>query len=673
MSAHDRPTNPARALFEEAIQFYQTGLLHQAETRVRELLNNTPDHPSGIHLLGVIHLQQGHHASAVELLTRAAALNPRQPDCLNNLANALRAAGRLPEAQRACEAALHLKADFAAAYHTHAVILRAAGNLTQALHSNSQAIRLNPDFAEAFNTHGAILLDSGMPKEAIEYCNRAIELKPNYGEAHNILGVAHKNLGQTEAALAAFRKATLVAPALACAHANLGSLLHELGFPLQALSCCEQAGLLSPLDGDIQANIANILGDLGRYTESESCYRNALNLNPGNATAHSNLLFLLAARPTLSPTAMLAEQCNWDRLHGDRGKTHRCRHTTRSLSTARRLRIGYVSPDFRAHPVGYFIEPLLANHDRSGFEVTCYANHAESQSDNVTDRLRGLAEHWRTVHDLDDATLAQRIHEDGIDILIDLSGHTRGHRLQVFAYKPAPVQASYLGYLASTGLDAIDYWISDAVLHPDDTPELSTERILRLPRCAFCYKSPAGQTPRPRRLGDHAQLTFASFNHLSKLTQETLETWSHVLHELPNSRLLLMDKFMIEPECRQWITQRFQREGITPERLDLRPRAIYTLSRNLCGGRHRVRPVPAHGWNHYRRSHLDGCTSRDAGRPTLCGAHQRKQTDSGWIANDDRSEPAGVPHYRPFARRERRFPQTATHPFATTPDGIGAG
>ncbi|MBU1191444.1 MAG: tetratricopeptide repeat protein [Gammaproteobacteria bacterium] len=564
--------NNTDSLFQEAAILFQRGNLSEAEIHIHKLLSIAPNHAGGTHLLGIIQLQHGRHEPAVELLSRAISLDPLQSSCHNNLANALHMTGQLEVALAASEKAIRLKPDFAAAYNTYAVILRDMGQHEKALMACDQAIRFKADFSEAYNNRGAILLDLRRPQEAIDSCRRAIELNPNYASAYNILGVAYKSIGRLAEALSVFRMAVEINPNLANAYDNLGSLLHEMGCPMQALAACERAMQINPSLSQTHGNRANILGDIGRYEEAESSYRRALALDPGNAVVHSNLLFLLAAQACLPAGDMLNEQRHWDRTHGAEGRAHQFPTWAPQKQLGRRIRVGYVSPDFRAHPVGYFIEPLLAAHDKSRFEIFCYANHAIPESDSTTERLRALADHWRFVYEKSDNELASDIYKDSIDILVDLAGHTKDNRLKAFTYRPAPIQATYLGYLASTGLDSMNYWITDEVLHPVDTEEITSEQIYRLPRCAFCYAPPAESIPMKPRNKSRSQIVFGSFNHLSKLTPQVIETWSQILKELPGSQLLIMDKFMIEPECRQWLLQRFSSHGVSAERLSLRER-----------------------------------------------------------------------------------------------------
>ena len=256
----------------------------------------------------------------------------------------------------------------------------------------------------------------------------------------------------------------------------------------------------------------------------------------------------------LNPDEMLAEQRHWDSIHGEAARRNPLPATRLRPPTGRRLRIGYVSPDLRKHAVSYFFEPLLTAHDRDRFEIFCYASHHEQRSDETSRRLQGLAEHWRFVKHLDDPELARLIRDDAIDILVDLAGHTANNRLPAFTYRPAPIQATYLGFFASSGLEAMDYWITDEVLHPQDTPEKAVETIYRLPRCAFCYQPPADAPPVAPCPTPDEKVVFGSFSNISKFNDAVIATWGRILGEIPGSKLLVMAKQLGEPATRDTTT-----------------------------------------------------------------------------------------------------------------------
>lgn len=578
------PDNPAQAgiaaLFQQAVAHFQQSNLSAAQACIETVLAAAPAHPDALHLAAIINAQLGQFTTAIPLFQRSLELNPHQPNCHSNLGFALRMAGRLDEARTSCERAIQLQPGLADAHNMLGVILRDLGRPEEALAACARAAQIRPDFAEAYNTLGVTLMDLGRLEEALAACLRATQLRPQFAEAHNVAAVILKRLGRVDEALAACARAIQIRPDFPEAHDNQGSLLAELGRMTEALAACDRALRINPNLATAHYNRANILSNLGRFAEAEAGYRKTLELKPDHAVAHSNLLFLLASDARLPPDEMLNEQRQWDLAQGAAGRAHpmpaRTQEERLKGLAGRRLRIGYVSPDFRKHPVGYFFEPLLKAHDKSRLEIFCYANHDDrAQSDAVTQRLRERAEHWRFVRHLSDAELARQIHSDGIDILVDLAGHTEGNRLAAFTYRPAPIQAMYLGYCASSGLAAMDYWITDAVLHPPDTQEKSTERIYRLPRCSFSYLPPAEAPPVSPCPHAGEDVVFGAFHHLSKLQPAVIETWSRILTGLPRSRLLLMDKYLADPEIRRTLQQQFADHGIAPERLALRSRAPY--------------------------------------------------------------------------------------------------
>jgi predicted O-linked N-acetylglucosamine transferase (SPINDLY family) len=577
MHTSDDPTQARiNALFQQAVAHFQRGDLSAALSCAENVLKLAPRHADALHLAAIVQTQLGQYPTAIELFHRALALIPQHPGCHSNLGFALRMAGRLDEARAACARAIQLKPNFADAHNMLGVVLKDLGRPEEALAACTRATQLRADFAEAHNTLGVILKDLGRLEEAAAACVRAVRIRPGFAEAHNALGVILKSLGRPDEALASFARALEIRPDFAEAHDNRGSLLAELGRITDGLAACERALRINPQLAKAHYNRANILANLGRFEAAEAGYRRALSLDPGHAVAHSNLLFLLAAEARLSPEEMLEQQRQWDRAHGAAGRAKRLPPRAPEPLAGRRLRIGYVSPDFRRHPVGYFVEPLLAAHDTAGFEVFCYASHDDAtQSDAVTQRLRDSAEHWRFVRHLDDPALARLIRDDAIDILIDLAGHTEGNRLLAFTYRPAPIQAMYLGYCASSGLDVMDYWITDDVLHPPDTPERTSERIHRLPRCSFCFRPPEEAPPVAARPDPGERVTFGSFSHLSKLQPDVIATWSRILTCLPHSRLLLMDKHLADVELKRQLLQRFADHDIPPERLILHNRLPY--------------------------------------------------------------------------------------------------
>ncbi len=341
--------------------------------------------------------------------------------------------------------------------------------------------------------------------------------------------------------------------------------IRDLGFAMEYFERSIQA---RPDDALFHNNLGSILVQAGRTDEAAVFFRKALEIDPALHAARANLIFVMVLLESARPEDVYAEHVAWAKIHADpllaQAKPH-----GNSRDPERRLRIGYVSADFRQHALSYFIEPALARHDSASFEVFCY--HSGRVVDDVTRRLAQYTDHWDEIFDLDDAQATELIRSHGIDILVDLSGHLRDNRLLVFARKPAPIQVTYLAYPNTTGMSAIDYRLSDALCDPPGATErYYRETLIRLPRCMWCYQPHADMpavSPSPAQ--QHGGVTFASMNGASKVTMRILALWGRILGEIPGSRIV----FATVPEqgharIRDALTQ----AGIAPERVSMHDR-----------------------------------------------------------------------------------------------------
>ncbi len=408
------------------------------------------------------------------------------------------------------------------------------------------------------------LLASGRLAEARTLCEAHCKAHPDDSAAWSTLGIIHIRLGKPREAARCFRHILGRDPANAGAHYNLAKLLARAGRPDKAADHYHEAIAAHPDFPQAHYNLANLLKEEGDLEAARDHYLMALRLRPDYVRAHCNLLSLYSYNVMLPPEAMLEAHRAWDRLHGGAARARTFSHQ-RDGEPGQRLRIGYVSPDFRHHAVSRFFEALLAAHHREDVEVHCYAQ--VPRPDAVTERLRQLADGWRFIHGMDDETAARRIHADGIHVLVDLAGHTADNRLGIFTYRPAPVQATYLGYCTTTGLTTMDYWITDRWLNPPDTEERASETLYRLERCWLCY-TPPREAPAPGRDGDPAP-TFGSLNNLVKLTPAVVTLWSRILRAVPGSRLLLKTWQLSQPRTRRRLVRTFAEHGIGAERLIL--------------------------------------------------------------------------------------------------------
>jgi predicted O-linked N-acetylglucosamine transferase (SPINDLY family) len=544
----------------------EQGRLEEAEAAVREALRLHPDNPAAYNTLGLVLFQQSQPEQAAANFGRAVQLQPSFVEAWLNLGDALRGLGRRDEAGASYERAAQLRPNDPGPVAKLGALLMELGRPADAVLCYERALRLRPDSAILCNNLGLALLHQGRYEEARLSCRQTLYLQPDLAEAHNNQGLALLNLGRAGEALLSFRQAVDLQPDFADAHNNLGLALAASGQPDEALACYQRAVQITPHHVGALTNLGNARKDQGFVSEAIACYRQALAAQPENAAVHSNLLLALHYQVGADPLEMLAEARRYAQRHAAPW-AGALKPPPLPPRQGRRLRIGYVSADFREHPVAYFLEPILANHDHQRYEVFCYADVA--RPDARTQRFQGYADQWRSLLGLSDEQAAERIRKDGIDVLVDLNGHTGGNRLLVFARKPAPIQVSYLGYLGTTGLSAMDYYLTDAHADPPGLAEAYyQEQLVRLPECGFCYlpgDAPEVRAELPaRQLG---RVTFASLNTVAKLTEEVLALWARILAAVTGSRLLLRSGASRQAEER--IRATLTGHGVAPDRLVL--------------------------------------------------------------------------------------------------------
>ena len=375
---------------------------------------------------------------------------------------------------------------------------------------------------------------TGRADLVISTMQRCIELNPNDGGSYHNLGNALRATGQHDKAIDALNSAIRLTP-------NLPHTYNTLGLTLK---------------------------DLGRMDEAVTAFRKAVSLDPSFVTARSNLLMFLNYQPGLEPRELFEEHRRWSRKHEGPLMPRFIRHSN-DRDPERQLRVGYVSADLRQHSVAYFLLPLLENHDRDQVHVTAYSNSAVG--DDVTARIQQSVDAWYPIASLSDEQTASRIRTDGIDILVDLAGHTAGNRLQVFARRPAPVQITWLGYPGSTGMAGMDYRCSDPLADPPgDTSRFSSEEVLRLPRTNWCF-DPLSGTPEvaPLPALTAPGVTFGSFNNYGKISEPTWDMWAEILRRTPGSRLVLKNVAMQSPATVKHAKGQLSSRGIAASRLDL--------------------------------------------------------------------------------------------------------
>lgn len=425
------------------------------------------------------------------------------------------------------------------------------------------------DYAQAQHLLGLLAYQHGMLAEAEVFLRNAVALRPREAMFRNHLGSTLCGQGRLDDGIATYRRALKLNPRLADTHYNMGNALMRKGNLVQAQRCFERALKLEPNYLEARQNYANLLRDQGHAAKAELLLSRAKQKYPTHAGLASNYLFNLNYHVT-DGQRLIDEHRQFAGVHAEIPAGQLSKHTN-TPEPDRRLRIGYVSADFCRHSVSYFIEPLLKHHHRDRFEIYCYAS--VPNEDDVTQRLAGLADVWRNIRHAPDEAVAEQIRLDGIDILIDLAGHTSNQRLLVFARKPAPVQVTYLGYPNTTGLSSIDYRITDIWADPVGNERWHAEALLRLPDGFLCFAAPdeAGDINPPPSLSK-GYITFGCFNAMAKIQPELIQLWCEILKAVPDSRLLLKNTALTDKEIQKQVVLAFKKHGVAANRLILHGR-----------------------------------------------------------------------------------------------------
>jgi predicted O-linked N-acetylglucosamine transferase (SPINDLY family) len=623
--------NDARIVAQLGVAQKQNGLLAQAISSYERALELEPSESGVWVNLGRAQRESGQLDSAIGAFRRALELEPSAPTwsmSSNALREAGRhdeaeraaraALGRDPwlaEAHLNQGAALHLSGQIAAALVSYFVASlfpeheeRARANLALALsrplpdtESASprvalvRSLLLAPTDAASLRALAHFEENEGRSAVAILCLERALELSPDplghselarllweagwHSRAENALHVA---LASDPTLVEAYRllgawfctgehrpstdwnEAFERCPDDAVALAKLGGAAQRLGHPLRATALYQRLALLRPAVVESHLYLGTALTEQGLFTEASRAFERALALAPSRWDVFSSLLFALHLDPGQSPEALRARHLDF----GAQLELSLPRLSTpapRARASGQKLRVGYVSPDLCAHPISYFLEPVLREHDRNEFEIRCYSD--VKRPDGVTARLSGLTTEFIAVNGWSHERLYERVRADGIDILVDLAGHTAGNRLPVFARKPAPVQVSWLGYFDTTGLAAIDYRIADEHSVPHDAEPLFSERVVRLPRSANCYLPPQGPPPAPPPCLESGQVSFGCFNNPAKVSQQVCRLYARILHAVPRSRLAFKYRAFNDPALRRRYLDWFEAEEIAPERI----------------------------------------------------------------------------------------------------------
>lgn len=523
---------PTQSQIQETLALYQTQRFAEAEALLATLTQKFPNHPFAWKALGLILNLTGRNLAALYPMQQAVRLNPGDSEAIRNLGIVLYSLGRIEESGATFQKAIRLEPHHAETHCNLGNVFKVLGQLKASEASYRNAIRIRPEYAAGLCNLGVTLYDSGQFTASVAFYQKAIKIDPLNAIAHNNAANALKEHGSLEASERFYRNAICLEPSYAEAYSNRGVALK----------------------------------DLESIEDAERSYRRAIKLNPDLTNAYSNLLFLISCLKDTPSTEYLELASTFGHVVSDKAIMKHVQWTMPDES--KKLRVGFVSGDLRNHPVGYFLEGLCTRIDASRIALVAFPTCPKE--DDLTLRIKEQLTGWFPIFGLQDKEASAFIHDQQIHILIDLSGHTADNRLGVFAYKPAPIQATWLGYWASTGVEAIDYLIGDPVVTPKEQDHHFKEKVWRLPKTRFCFTPPGDEI----EIDDAAfvrngYVTFGCFNNLVKLTRPVILTWARILCALPSAKLHLKTDRLSQAAIRTVISARFESVGVSSDRLIL--------------------------------------------------------------------------------------------------------
>lgn len=584
-------------LFQIAVTRYQSGNNREAAELCQQVLSLHPDHPDALHLLGLIARREGDMDRALALLQRVILAKPTSTDYRNNFAITLMQCGQIDRAitefqqivainPSAGEAWSNLGSALfsigatqqSAAAFSNAVellptafeprlglgtVYRRLGKFIPAETALRQAIALRPAVAQAHVELGQLLFQIGKPIDGIHALQSAVAVAPGDVDVLNFLGNGLVQMERLDEAESIFLKALGINPRSDAVLNNLGNLYRVQTRADEALEMYRRAIAANPKQAAAYSNLGNTLRDAGNLPEAIKAFGHAVELDPASAAIRSNLAYACCFDPSYTAADILREARLWaDRFETPLLARQRPHDLDRSVN--RRLRIGYVSPDFRDHVIGRNVLPIVEHHDRDRFEIHGFSSLL--RHDHLTEKFVHACDVWHECAGLSDSELATLIRNQHIDILIDLSLHMAGNRLQTFAEKPAPVQITWAGYPGTTGLRSIDYRLTDPHVDPPGTDEFYSEHLLRLPNSFWCFRG-GDRAPAVNSLPalSSGAVTFGCLNAPTKVTEPSLALWSAVLNAVPNARMVLL---VFEGSRRQEVINFFHSQGIDRSRVE---------------------------------------------------------------------------------------------------------
>jgi predicted O-linked N-acetylglucosamine transferase (SPINDLY family) len=548
---------------------FNAGAVDKALTVINDGIQKYPANPLFHLYAGNLLLEAGDAGQALVCYRKCEDINPDDPTVQVNLAMAFLARNEPHLAMDYASRAMASSPMSPDAHNCLGACHEAAGSLEIALSHFTKALSIDSSHVNALRGMGNVHFKLGQHDSALLSMQKALAFSPNSPEIHRDLGAVFLQLGDFKASERASRQALALKPNLPGAQNNLSNALAATGKLLEAEDCLKLALEAEPESAAFLANLGGVLLWQGRVSEGIVKFRSARNADPLFMAAHHNLLFALSIEQTSTNDAYLEEASVFSRsLEAFRAASYIDWPSIDLGVNPESLRVGFVSGNFRANPVGFFLESTLARLKSSRVELIAYAT--SDKVDALTERIRPAFKHWVNSFGMDDAALADKIRKDGIHVLVDLNGHSDGNRLPVFVRKPAPLQVSWLGYWASTGLREIDFVLMDEVSLPEHNQHQFIEAVHYLPDTRLCFTPPEPEVPvGPLPALQNGHITFGCFQVRTKVNDAVLSLWSNVLHAVPHSRLRLASNQTNDSALRKQLRARFEKAGIDMARVTL--------------------------------------------------------------------------------------------------------
>jgi len=586
----------AEILLPAAVRAYREGRHGEAQTLCRQILQDLPNHFDAAHLLGTSEVDCSLFEEAVATLTHAVTLDPRSAEAQSNLGTALSRLGRYGEARICQEKAVTLKPNFATALTNLGNTLMHLRQFETAIAAHDRAIALKPDYADAHANRGMVLLLARRNEEADQSFDRALSLNPRLLPAVLGKGLVNVNLYNYELALTHMNAALKANPTAAAVLAQRGRLFMQMveldkaeadfdaalkvdpqnesaqcgkanicllrGSVTQAMPLCNRVLERNPNSEVAVTLLGGCFAHLGDPVTAVALFDRALAITPDHENAITRKIFALDFVPDMDFAILQAARKYWWDAIG--AKLPRRQLKARSLDPERRIVVGYVSADLRDHSVMLTFLPVLRHRDRERFKIICYS--CSPVQDATTALCRSLVDGWVDAWQLNDDKLADRIEADQVDILVDLSGHSAGNRLTMFALKPAPIQVTAFGHVSGTGLQVMDYLLADPIIIPQEVRHLFAEKIHDLP-ALITIEPPPDVPPSPLPMLGNGHVTFGVFNRADKISDQALAVWSRLLQAVPGSIIVVKHGSLNEALVRDTLIARFVASGIAEDRL----------------------------------------------------------------------------------------------------------